>query len=200
MKNLILLFVLGNLVVNAQNYKTYDLSECPLYSKIWVSNYGEFRGDKINYVLPKNGGNFGFNTSYVSQNIDVDKIQSYLLESFNEFRKDYKCGEIKEDTLVSRKCREYSKLIFDNFVHDVNLPSNQSECVGRFSFMTLSKVTKEDGDLNKLIAESCFDIFIGCPAHTAILLNNNRKYYGFGVSVQNGSIGIVIRGAQKGSF
>ena len=191
-----ILFVLLSLTLVGQ---TYDLNECPLYSKIWKSSYVKNGNVITTKLLPKNGGNFGLNTKYVEENVDVIKIQDYLLTAFNEFRHDYKCNSIVEDTVVTKECIEYSKLIFGNYVHYDGLPSNQSECVGNIPFVILTKVTKEDGDINKLIAESCFDTFVGCPAHMALLLDNKMKDYGFGVTVMNNNIFIVIRGIKKGS-
>lgn len=189
-----ILFVLLSLTLVGQ---TYDLNECPLYSKIWKSSYVKNDNVITTKLLPKNGGNFETNTKYVEKNIDVVKIQSYLLTAFNEFRHDYKCGSIVEDTMVTKECVEYSKLVFGNYVHYDGLPSNQSECLAGVSFILFTKVTKEDGDFNKIVAESCFDVFVGCPAHMSALLDNRIKNYGFGVTMNKGCIYIIIRGILK---
>jgi len=189
-----ILFVLLSLTLVGQ---TYDLNECPLYSKIWKSSYVKNDNVITTKLLPKNGGNFKTNTKYVEKNIDVVKIQSYLLTAFNEFRHDYKCDSIVEDTMVTKECVEYSKLVFGNYVHYDGLPSNQSECLAGVPFILFTEVTKEDGNFNKIVAESCFDVFVGCPAHMSALLDNRIKNYGFGVTMNKGCIYIIIRGILK---
>ena len=197
MKNLILLlFVLVNMMVNAQ---TYDFNECPMISKIWVSDYETTNNGLVSNVLPKKGGHFGLNTSYVEQNFNEKLVESYLYESFNQFRSDYKCSQVNEDSVLSKQCDEYSKVILTNYGHFKGLTNNQSECLVIIPFTLFSKVTKEDGDLNKIIAESCFDAFVGCPIHMSILLDNDVHDYGFGVTIQDNKVSVVIRGIKKGS-
>jgi len=176
--------------------QNYDLNECPLYSKIWKSSYVKNGNVITTKFLPKNGGNFGLNTKYVEENIDVVKIQSYLLTAFNEFRHDYKCNPIVEDTMITKECVEYSKLIFGNYGHYNGLPSNQSECLAVVPFILFTKVNKDD-DFNKIVAESCLDVFVGCSAHMSALLDNRIKNYGFGVTMNKGCIYIIIRGILK---
>jgi hypothetical protein len=193
----VILYILSLIISSTLVGQTYDLNECPLYSKIWVSNQVD-NGDGIKTeVLPKNSKTFGLNTNFIQQNIDVNKIQSYLLTAFNEFRKDYKCVLVSEDTLLTKQSINYSKIVAINYGHDNTLPSNQSECLAGLPFILFTKVTKEDGDFNKIVAESCFDVFVGCPAHMSALLDNRIKDYGFGVTINKGCIYIIIRGKLK---
>jgi hypothetical protein len=197
MKNLLFIFfVLITLPIGAQ---TYDLNECPMISNIWVSDYETVSDGLVSNVLPKKGGHFGLSTTYIEQNFDEKKVEGYLADAFNGFRSDYKCTQVKEDTSLSKKCDDYSKIILTNYGHFKGLLDNQSECIVIIPFTLFSKVTKEDGDINKLIAESCFDIFVGCPIHMSILLDNKVFDYGFGVTIQDNKISVVIRGIKKGS-
>lgn len=189
--SIIILFSLIGLISYTQ---TYDLNECPLHSNVWVSKYVIQNGITTTEIKPIGGGNFGLNTSYVKTNIDVDKINEYLLQSFNEFRKDYKVSIVTEDDVMSKECESFAKTLNGKLVHSKNRPSNQSECLGSVPFMLLSKVTEKDGDINKIIADCCFDIFIGCPGHTALLLDPKCKTYGFGVNITSSGIDVVVRG------
>lgn len=186
--------ILFSLFVLISVSQTYDLGEYPLYSQVWKSEYVISNGVKTTNVTPIGGGNFGLNTSYVKNNIDTVKIQKYLLESFNQFRKDYNVSSVNEDVTMTKECGKYAKTLNGKLVHSTNRPSNQSECLGSVPFMTLSKVTEKDGDINKIIADCCFDIFIGCPAHTVLLLDPKCDTYGFGINVTTSGVDVVVRG------
>ena len=193
MKNLILvLFAIITVVTYSQN----DLSKYPVFSNIWNVNVVIENGKKVVVVTPINAKCFSLNTSYVEQNINETEIEKYLLESFNKFRKDYNVPSVTENVSITKGADEYAKklALSNTLVHDVNLPYGQSECIANIPFMMLSKITKEDGNINKIIADSYFDIFVGSDAHMDILLDNDTKTYGFGIAVHKNSIRVVVRG------
>ena len=168
----------------------YDLNSHPLTSDVWRSVYV----DSVIEFRPKDYNSFSFDLSYLNSTINPVKIQEYLLGSFNEFRSDYGLHTVNEDSTLTQNCIVYSKQILDNFVHSPR-PSNRfTEAIAIIPFNMFSRVTEKNGDINKVIADCCFDTFVGCPAHMAILLKDdpNRKY-GFGITVTNSSISIVVQ-------
>ena len=178
MKTLVtILFAIITVVTYSQN----DLSKYPMFSNIWNVNVVIENGKKVDVVTPINAKCFSLNTSYVEQNINETEIEKYLLESFNKFRKDYNVPSVTENVSITKGAEEYSKKLglSKTLVHDVNLPYGQSECIANIPFMMLSKITKEDGNINKIIADSYFDIFVGSDAHMDILLDKDTKTYGF---------------------
>ena len=193
MKTLVtILFAIITVVTYSQN----DLSKYPMFSNIWNVNVVIENGKKVDVVTPINAKCFSLNTSYVEQNINETEIEKYLLESFNKFRKDYNVPSVTENVSITKGAEEYSKKLglSKTLVHDVNLPYGQSECIANIPFMMLSKITKEDGNINKIIADSYFDIFVGSDAHMDILLDKDTKTYGFGITVVNNGITVVVRG------
>jgi uncharacterized protein YkwD len=183
-------------IITVATYSQEVLSKYPLFSDIWKVNVVVENGKKVDVVTPINAKCFSLNTSYVEQTINETEIEKYLLESFNKFRKEYNALPVTQDAGITKGAEEYAKKLASSntLVHDVNLPYGQSECIANISFMLLSKLTKEDGNINKIIADSYFDIFVGSDAHMDILLDNDTKTYGFGIAVLNNSIRVVVRG------
>jgi hypothetical protein len=172
----------------------YDLTSHPLISEVWKSVYK----DSVSEFRPIGFKSFSFDHKYISDNIDQVKIQSYLYESFNKFRTDYGLKTVLEDTNLSSSSKEYSMQILNDFKHDFNAGILFSEAIAEIPFNMLSRISIIDGDFNKIIADCCFDIFVGSPAHMSILLNENpKRYFGFGISVSNKIIGVVVRSASK---
>ena len=194
MKTLVtLLFAIITVVTYSQN----ELCKYKMFSKIWRDSAVLENGHKVVHVLPINSKAFSFNTSYVEQNINECEIEKYLLDSFNEFRKDYNEGSVTEIASITKGADDYSVKMSKTAVqHDVNLPYGQSECVSKMSFMMFSKITKEDGDINKIIADSYFDVFADSNSHMDILLDKRTPKFGFGITVFNGMISVVVRGTR----
>lgn len=192
MKNIFLIPIFF-VVTNVFSQK-YDLNSHPLKSDVWVSKYV----DSTTEFRPKDYKSFSFNYSYVTSNIDPEKVQEYLFESFNQFRTDYGLNKVVEDSTLTKSSIAHSKSLFVNYKHSERKSMTFSEAIGIIPFNMLSRVTEKDGDINKIIADCCFDIFVGCPIHMSILLNeNSNRQYGFGVTVKNGSISIVVQGDVK---
>ena len=184
MKTLILILtILVTLNVNSQNgYK--------LYSKVWLFDLKS----KTAVVQPIDGSVY-FRYDYldsVKSKIDTNKIKSYLLESFNEFRNDYgKCSVVENRQLTS-DCQKYSKVLVKKYGHDKI--TKGCECISTLSLSTLTLIKKSDGDFNKLVAECLFDIFVTSKSHMELLLDDEYKEFGFGVTFNSTYAYIVVRG------
>tara|TARA_B110000914_G_scaffold170400_1_gene151022 strand:+ start:209 stop:514 length:306 start_codon:yes stop_codon:yes gene_type:complete len=70
-------------------------------------------------LIPEKGGSFPIKTSdYVTDNIDLEKIKSYLLQSLNEFRSDYGKPPVKESKWLTKISENYAPKLFVDFEHD----------------------------------------------------------------------------------
>ena len=113
MKNLIS-FVFTFLVVFVSNSQTYEM-----YSDVW-----EYVSKDSKMIVPKGGGSFSFPSEEMIGKIDTNKINSYMLESFNKFRSEYGKSPVIEDKDLTKKCKSYAKCLVNEFKHDPNLPNN----------------------------------------------------------------------------
>lgn len=177
----------------------------PLYSDIWRYDY-----DK-NQWFPKDGGSFTiYDSKKMFSKIDIDKINSMLLTSFNNFRKDYNKRPVNENSDLSKLCSEYANtLTTENFGHTPNIQEItendfigygfNGEVIASSSLYPYSMVDLDKQDINKIIADSFFDWFVGSPSHMRILLLDEYSYeYGFGISIRkDGDIFICSRAIHK---
>lgn len=165
-------------------------SGCKLYSKVWLFDYN----NKEALVQPIDGSvYFRYDyINYVNSQIDTNKIKSYLLESFNEFRNDYGKSPVVENGQLTIESQKYSKKLVKKYCHDKI--TKGGECICKLPIYTFTLIKKTDGDFNKLVAECIFDIFVGSKPHMSILLNEMYKEYGFGFTIENSIVHIVIRG------
>jgi|688.fasta_scaffold102600_4 hypothetical protein len=192
MKNIFLIPIFF-VVTNVFSQK-YDLNSHPLKSDVWETKYI----DSVSDFKPKNYKGFSFDVSYVKSNIDPVKIQGYLHESLNRFRSDYNLNSVIEDTLLTKSSIEYSKQLLVKFKHDENAGKLFSEAIVTIPFIMFSRITEKDVDINKIIADCCFDIFVGSPSHMSVLLNENpKRQFGFGITVTDVNIGVVVRSVIK---
>ena len=111
MKNLF--FIPIFLVVTNVFSQKYDLNSHPLKSDVWVSDYV----DSTTEFRPKDYNSFSFNYSYVTTNINPEKVQEYLYESFNQFRTDYGLNKVAEDSTLTNSSIAHSKSLFVNYKH-----------------------------------------------------------------------------------
>jgi len=182
----------------------YNYVDWPMNSQIWkLKPTGKYVTDKNSSKygverfmrLPTEGRTNTIKNSYVEENIDEEKVKSYLYESFNEFRKDYKIDPVKENKKLTKQSQEYSTQLVKKYRHS-NTQGKFAECIAYFPRIAVNAI-REGENVNKIVAECCFDTFVGSSAHMAILLKEDKIYeYGFGVTIHNGGIYIVIR-AQK---
>ena len=196
MKNIILtLLTLLTLTTYSQKV---DCVTHTLYSDIWEIVCDENLGIM---VVPKGGGSFPIKTSdYVKDNIDLVKVESYLLESLNEFRADYGKPPVKESKWLTKISEGYASKLHNNFRHDTkglkiirNKGISISENIASMYLCQFSHLTEKDGDLNKIIADSFFDDYVVSESHTKMLLNENHTYYGFGLVRTGTKLSTVVR-------
>ena len=178
-----------------------DCSKHTLYSDIWrLVCYGEGTVLNSRMFLPKESNAFPLVVGpYFKNNVDEKKIESYLLESLNSFRQDYGKPPVKESKWLTKVSDAYSKKLFNSFKHDTrkNLGPGVSEDIAHYDVRLFSLITEEDGDINKIIADSYFDIYIGSEAHTEMLLSDH-KYFGFGITFSSsGTFMGVVRSSNS---
>jgi hypothetical protein len=183
MKTLILILtILVTLNVNAQgDYK--------LYSKVWRFEY------KSGYtkICPLDDDSFnGEFCDSVDKKLDINKVKSNLLKSFNEFRNDYCVESVVEDVNLSLNCELFSKQLITNFNHD-NIKFGM-ECIETVSIYTFVSIKNSDGDFNKVVADCIFDRFVSSKSHMGLLLSDKYKNFGFGVTLSKDKIYVVVRG------
>ena len=196
MKNIILT-LLTLLTLTAYSQKV-DCVKYPLHSDIW-----EFVCDKSMgiMIIPEQGGSFPIKTSdYVMDNIDLEKIKSYLLQSLNEFRADYGKPPVKESKWLTKISEDYAPKLFKDFKHDIkglkrywDKEISMSENICPYTLCMFSLVTEKDGDINKVIADAYFDYYVSSERHTDMLLNESHTYYGFGLSIKGEKMFGVVR-------
>jgi uncharacterized protein YkwD len=125
--------------------------------------------------------------------IDTNKINSYMLESLNKFRKDYGKSSVTEDNNLTKSSKLYAKSLSKEFKHDYDRTDKTSEVIAKLNFIMFTKVDLKKYDINKVIADCCFDIFIRSYGHMSILLDENAKYFGFGLYQTSNYFMICIR-------
>ena len=170
--------------------------EHTLYSDIWSQECGD---NGIQRLLPKNHKGFSLDTEYIENNIDEKKVESYLLESLNEFRADYGVGPVKESKWLTKISEVYVKKLSNSvFEHDnIGRYGIQiSENISGYSMLTFSRVTAEDGNLNKIIADSYFDSYVCSSGHMGMLLSDD-DYFGFGFIIKGYKMYGVVRSSPK---
>ena len=171
--------------------------EYPLYSDIWRMSCGS---DGSPEFLPKNKNAFPLVPSeYYKNNVDEKKIEAYLLESLNEFRADYGKPPVKESKWLTKLSDAYSKKLINSFKHEYDREGQAytAENIAHYEVGLFSLITKEDGDINKIIADAYFDIYIASVHHTEMLLSDH-KYFGFGITFNSrGSFWSCVRSSNS---
>lgn len=177
-----ILVILMTLNVNSQVVKY------KLYSKVW-----RFKTeDGHTKICPLDDDSFnGEFCDSVDKKLDINKVKSNLLKSFNEFRNDYGVVSVVEDVNMSLKCELFSKTLVTNFNHD-NIKIG-AECIEYFSIYTFTSIKNSDGDFNKIVADCIFDHFVCSKNHMAILLSDKYKNFGFGVTLSKGVLFVVVK-------
>ena len=187
-KILITLLVLASMTLYGQH-------KYPLYSDVW--SY-ECSGNR-HTTLPKDGGSFTFNEDYVLNNINEKKIESYLLEALNKFRADYGKPPVKESAWLTRISDQYAyKIKPGYFGHDdlskyTGVGVSMSENIALYQITTFTRITPEDGDINKIIADCYFDAYVHSDWHTDMLLSTKHEWFGFGLVIVGSRISGVVR-------
>ena len=160
----------------------YSQGKYIMYSDIWKVEGGKMVVIDERYSID--------DLDSLKKNFDISKTRSYLIEAFNEFRKDYGSPMVVEDATLSLRCQSYSKRLIFDFRHD---PKAKPECIGTFNINCLAPIVRSGEDFNMAVAEYIFDLFVVSNDHMSILLNKYYLHYGFGVTVEDGSMYVVIR-------
>lgn len=152
-------------------------------------------------------GNF-FSSKFYWLKMDTNKVKSYLGESFNDFRVKHGKSKVVINDSLSKKCEQYAKkLSYKFFKHATEKEiGNSIECIGIASYFGLHYiyhrnepyvVNDKTVDVNKMVADLMFEVFLSSNPHMELLLGN-YKNYGIGVKFIDNSYTIVIRGLKKG--
>jgi len=190
MKKILLLFL--SLVF----LTSYGQEHYPMYSDIWSV---DCNGSHM--TLTKDGKGFPLMGFSIVDYIDSEKIKSYFLQSLNEFRKDYGEGPVKESEYLNKLAQNYCKTLSTGpFKHD-DLSKHgiqQTENISLTRFNMFSHLNKDYGDLNKVVADAYFDVFVHSSPHMSLLLSDN-KWFGFGFVVIDNRFYTVIRASSDSS-
>ena len=98
-----------------------------------------------------------------------------------------------EDKKMSKQCESYSKTLINKTLKHSDSNKKYSECLGKINYSALSHLDTNNVDINKVIADCFFDLFVGCPAHMSILLNENISSVGFGFSEEGCGLVVCFR-------
>jgi len=186
MKNVILIFLL--LIVSLSNAQSkYTLDNYPMKSDIWIAKMY----DGLVYIGPKDVTSFDYNEDYLRQ-VDMKIVQSYLQESFNEFRKSYGLSPVKLDANLTKLCvvdANNMNQFKPKFTNDDKLAKQFWD---KIPVPCFSKVDTKKMDINKVIADSFFDYCVGMEDAMSILLDKSTKKYGLGMSYNKKDYGFYL--------
>lgn len=186
MKNLILFFSL--LIVFVSNAQSkYSLANYPMKSDIWM---GKMYEGSV-YIGPKDGTSFDYNEAFLKK-VDMKIVQSYLQQSFDEFRKSYGLSPVKLDVNLTKLCVVDAKNMNQFKPKFTNDDKSAKQFWDKIPVLCFSKVDTKKLDINKVIADSFFDYCVGMEDAMSILLDKTTKKYGLGMSYDKQDYGFYI--------
>lgn len=186
MKNLILIFSL--LIVFISNAQSkYSLANYPMKSDIWM---GKMYEGSV-YIGPKDGTSFDYNEAFLKK-VDMKIVQSYLQQSFDEFRKSYGLSPVKLDVNLTKLCVVDAKNMNQFKPKFTNDDKSAKQFWDKIPVLCFSKVDTKKLDINKVIADSFFDYCVGMEDAMSILLDKTTKKYGLGMSYDKQDYGFYI--------
>ncbi len=186
MKNLILIFSL--LIVFVSNAQSkYSLANYPMKSDIWM---GKMYEGSV-YIGPKDGTSFDYNEAFLKK-VDMKIVQSYLQQSFDEFRKSYGLSPVKLDVNLTKLCVVDAKNMNQFKPKFTNDDKSAKQFWDKIPVLCFSKVDTKKLDINKVIADSFFDYCVGMEDAMSILLDKTTKKYGLGMSYDKQDYGFYI--------
>ena len=186
MKNLILIFSL--LIVFISNAQSkYSLANYPMKSDIWM---GKMYEGSV-YIGPKDGTSFDYNEDFLKK-VDMKIVQSYLQQSFDDFRKSYGLSPVKLDVNLTKLCVVDAKNMNQFKPKFTNDDKSAKQFWDKIPVLCFSKVDTKKLDINKVIADSFFDYCVGMEDAMSILLDKTTKKYGLGMSYNKQDYGFYI--------
>ena len=178
MKN-IFLFITLFFVSFSNAQSKYSLAKYPMKSDIWMAKMDETFVGSV-FVGPKDGSSFDYNEEYLKK-VDMKIVQSYLEQSFNEFRKSYGLSPVKLDVNLSKLCGIDAKNMDQFKPKFTNNDKSAKQFWDKIPVMMFGKVNLGKMNINKVIADSFFDYCVGTDQAMSILLDSSTKKYGVGV-------------------
>jgi len=207
MKKILLITMLVNsFMVMSQNIVYHGYKSIPFSSDVWRVEY-KGTGDSLTGVIyPKNGKYFKMNFIPVRDKIDKDKVESYLLPSFNQFRKEHKLSPATENEVLTEESTDWAKQIPNIMTAEhSNLSQHPlksesfylSEGICSIPYTQLTMVP-ETMDINKVLADCIYDALSICPAHSRNLIYDCENYeIGFGLDFRTTEVIVVLQYRQK---
>lgn len=186
MKNLILIFSLLIVFISKAQSK-YSLANYPMKSDIWM---GKMYEGSV-YIGPKDGTSFDYNEDFLKK-VDMKVVQSYLQQSFDEFRKCYGLSPVKLDVNLTKLCVVDAKNMNQFKPKFTNDDKSAKQFWDKIPVLCFSKVDTKKLDINKVIADSFFDYCVGMEDAMSILLDKTTKKYGLGMSYDKQDYGFYI--------
>jgi hypothetical protein len=183
--NLLILSVLFVSISNAQSL--YSIEKYPMKSDIWLSKME----DSSVYIGPKDGSSFDYNEEYLKQ-VDMKVIESYLQESFNEFRSFYGFSPVSLDIDLTKLCVADAKKMNHLKPDFVNNDKSAKQFWDKIPVLCFSKVDVKKMNINKVIADSFFDYCVGTDDAMSILLDEPTKKYGLGMFYNKQDYGFYL--------
>jgi hypothetical protein len=186
MKNLILIFSLLIVFISKAQSK-YSLANYPMKSDIWM---GKMYEGSV-YIGPKDGTSFDYNEDFLKK-VEMKVVQSYLQQSFDEFRKSYGLSPVKLDVNLTKLCVVDAKNMNQLKPKFTNDDKSAKQFWDKIPVLCFSKVDTKKLDINKVIADSFFDYCVGMEDAMSILLDKTTKKYGLGMSYDKQDYGFYI--------
>ena len=195
MKNLIITSVFFLSSFTSFSQVKYPLFKYKMYSDVWVGKIDDTNPNFVN-LSPKQGKSFGYDESYI-QKIDMKKVQSYLEKSFNDFRSDYNLKPAKIDKNLTNLCIDDAKTFNQNKGIFKNNDKQAKQIWDKIPVFCFGNVNTKTMDINKVIADSFFDYFVGNDLGMDILLDKSNKKYGFGIYYNKKDYGFYLIAKNK---
>jgi hypothetical protein len=207
MKNLVFLFlVLSSFICNSQDIVYHGYKSIPFSSDVWRVEYKGTGDSLVGVIYPKEGKYFKMNFIPVRDKIDKDKVNDYLLPSFNQFRKEHGLGEAIENDVLTVESTNWAKQIPNIMFaqhsklseHPLKKESDmlsEGICSIPYTQLTLVPVNM---DINKVLADCIFDALSICPAHSRNLVYDCENYeIGFGLDYRLTEVIVVLQYRHK---
>ena len=209
MKKLMLITVfLKSFMVMSQNIVYHGYKSIPFKSDVWRIEYKGSGDSIVGVIYPKEGKYFKMNFIPVRDKIDKDKVASYLLPSFNQFRKEHNLSSATENDVLTEKATEWAKQIPNIMIAEhsklkqhplLKQSYHVSEGICSIPYTQLTMIPNSM-DINKVLADCIYDALSICPIHAKHLVYDCENYeIGFGLDYRPTEVVVVLQyGYKKG--